>query len=250
MRATKMVLLVSLLAWGCGDGTSTTSFESGPCKKEVAAEQAAVPVFLLTPWNGDDLMGLTCIAWAPGTETGDVGLDLLSFPGACGAEWQGEGSIDGVDIELRVYNLGCMLAGCGTCIYDWSFGLHDVEDAASISLGIEVDQCPGEGESETCSATLPGPLSAAGIVCRWTDAGALEWHAGEAGTCGALHMPCGDSEICGELDPGQCLGDLQCADRGDGAEVCLALCIEDADCLPAGMMSCGDDNLCRLDEGW
>jgi hypothetical protein len=250
MRAYLLVFAVSLPAWGCDGAGSTTSFESGQCKKEAAAEQAALPAFLLTPWNGDDLLGLTCIAWAPGGAAGEVGLDLLNFPGACGAEWAGEGGIDGANIDVRVYNPGCMLAGCGTCIYDWAFGLEDVKDTGSISLGIEVDPCPGEQEPEVYAATLPGPLSAEGIVCRWTDRNALEWHAGETGTCGALHMPCGDEEICGGLEPGQCLGDLVCADRGDGDEVCLAPCAGDADCLPAGMMSCGDDDLCRLDEGW
>ncbi len=250
MRAFQLLLLFSMLAWGCRDGTSTTSFAGGPCKKEVAAEQAALPTFLLSPWNGDDLMGLTCIAWAPGDAAGDVGLDLLNFPGACGAEWEGEGGVDGAAVHLRVYNPGCMLAACGICIYDWSFGLDGVEDASAVDLVVEVDPCPGEQEPEVHSATLPGPLSTEGIVCRWTDIWALEWHSGEAGTCGELHMPCGDDEICGSLDPGQCLGDLQCADRGDGDEVCLAPCVEDGDCLPAGMMSCGDDGLCRLDEGW
>jgi hypothetical protein len=250
MRTIHLALLVSLLAWACNGEGNTTAFEGGPCKKEAAAEQGALPGFLLTPWNGDDLLGLTCIAWGPGDGAGDVGLDLLNFPGACGAEWAGEGGADGAAISLRVYNPGCMLAACGTCIFDWAFGLEGVEDGASVSLALDVDPCPGEQEPETYTATLPGPLSTEGIVCRWTDKNALEWHAAETGTCGALHMPCGDDEICGSLAPGECLGDLQCADRGDGDEVCLAPCAGDADCLPSGMVSCGDDGLCRLDGGW
>jgi hypothetical protein len=250
MRLMHLILAFATLAWGCDGGGSTISFESGPCKKEAAAEQAALPSFLLTTWNGDDLLGLTCIAWAPGAEAGDVGLDLLNFPGACGAEWEGEGGVDGTSIDVRVYNPGCMLAACGTCIYDWAFGLEGVTEAASISLSIEISPCPEEQEPYFKSATLPGPLSVEGIVCRWTDIWALDWHAGETGTCGALHMPCGAGGICAEGEAAQCDGDLECANRGDGELACLAPCVEDADCLPSGMMSCGDDGLCRLDGGW
>jgi len=252
MRAGELILLVAALGggWGCAGGESDVSFEGGPCKKDAASEEALVARFLLTPWNGDDLMGLTCIAWAPGDEAGDVGIDLLNFPGACGAEWQGTGTVDGADIGLRVGNPGCLLAACGVCIYDWSFGLVEVEEAASASLSVEVDPCPGEQEPEVYAATLPGPLSAGGITCRWTDVGALDWHAGATGTCGALHMPCGTGGICSEGAAAACDGDLQCADRGDGDEVCLAPCDEDADCLPADLMACDGDGLCRLAEGW
>jgi hypothetical protein len=246
-----IAVLAGMLAWSCTDAGSTVFFESGPCKKDAEAGQAAMPSPLLTPWSGDELMGLTCIAWAPGEGGGEVGIDLLNFHATCGAEWAGEGNADDASVELRVYNTReGALPPCGWCIHDWSFGLQDVEDAASVSLSIEVDIHPGEGDPTVYGADLPGPLSTPGITCRWTHLQSLGEQAAETGTCGDLHMPCGAGGVCYELEMSQCNADLECSDRGDGEQACLAPCAEDTDCAPAGLMTCEEDGLCRLAESW
>lgn len=242
-------LAFSLVLSACGSddkesssgGGELVSFKGSACKKEGTAGALTAD---------EAYAGLQCIRWKS-DNAGVVKIDLLNFEGACGAEWKGEAkTVDG-GLELRSVNPGCLLAACGSCIYDWSFEVK-ASTEADLPLSIVTDPCPGEQTPTTVTATLPLSTLDEGELCRYADHGALGWQASSLGTCGKAYMPCKTTDgMCqGATGEAPCDTGLTCADGAKaGDQVCHAPCTGDAECAPAGIMSC-QNGFCRPAKPW
>lgn len=247
LSALTLTLSFGLVA-ACGDDSSSSSsggsllsFKGSACKKEgnagaLTAEEA--------------YGGLQCVRWKT-VDADTLKIDLLNFEGACGAQWKGQAKdIDG-GLELRLANPGCLLAACGSCIYDWSFEVK-AKSGADLPLSIVTDPCPGEQTPETNTATVPLGASAEGELCRYAEFGALGWQASSLATCGKPYMPCrtGSGMCAPNGSEPECESGLTCADGAvAGEKVCHATCTGDGDCALPGIMKC-EGGLCKPAKPW
>ncbi|MBX3125760.1 MAG: hypothetical protein KF718_03555 [Polyangiaceae bacterium] len=252
-RRVASVALALLLLGACGGeesspsstpGDTLLSFKGSACKKEGTGGQALTA--------DEAYAGLQCIRWKS-LGADKLSIELFNFEGACGAQWKGQSQAlaDGV-VELRAGNPGCLLAACGSCMYDWTFDVK-VATSADLPLSIVTDPCPGEQQPHTVTATLPLTSAPDGELCRYADYSGLGWQAMSLGTCGHAYMPCRTSGgMCSpegsSTEP--CAVGLTCADgAGAGEPVCHAPCAGDGDCAPAGILTC-QDGLCRPAKPW
>lgn len=232
------------------------AFTGSKCKKEAAsALHSTLTRGLVTGVDGTEYEGLQCVAW-------DVSVqgkfDLLNFASACGPDWVGSASrADDGGITLAVNNPSCAVAGCGSCIYDWSFTVDRVAADGDIALDIDVIVCDKAGETsnnQTFALSIPAAASAKGVTCRYAEYGALQWQAFALGTMGRLNMPCVDpADYPGEGEPPPCEDGLACTKMQPGthrdAAICLKSCAADADCPLPELSSC-QDGVCRLKAQW
>ena len=241
---------VSVLVAACSSDDSSSSkpkdgtlvaFQGSACKKESGQALTAQ----------DAYAGLSCVRWKPGSSSGSLKIDLTNFEGACGAEWKGQATeVDGA-LELRSVNPSCSLAGCGSCMYDWSFEVK-VDTQKDLPLSLVTDPCPGDQPPETQTTTLPLSSTPQGELCRYASTGGLSWQAGSLGTCGQAYMPCrspnGMCQPAGSEPP--CDAGLTCADAAKaGDQVCHATCKADGDCTIAGILTC-QAGLCKPAKPW
>lgn len=234
---------------GCGSessgqpgpsGGALVGFTGSACKKERAAQALTA---------AEARAGLQCVRWAP--SEGGLEITLLNFDGACGAEWEGRATTTGAGLELRAVNPGCLLAACGSCIYDWTFVVQPPA-ASALALTIVRDPCPGQQPPETDEVTLPLASAPSGELCRYAEAGALAWQAMALGTCGQPLMPCRTGGgMCDLGDAGApCEAGLTCAPgASEAAAICHPTCSADADCALPGLLSC-QAGLCRPVAPW
>jgi hypothetical protein len=254
MLRTSTISTILALTLGCG-GSDTSqsrlnSFATSACKKE-AATSSSTQQALLVADGSPAYSGLQCIAWER-VNADRIRLDLVNFDGACGAQWQGQATVDQM-LSLRIYNPGCRIASCGTCMYDWSFDVSGVKPAAEILLAITVDTCPGGTTQQTKTYELALPLEPDhGVLCRYASWGGLGWQAMATGTCGALGMPCQGTMMCGGSTATSTSGQsgLTCGSNGHATQlVCLQPCTGDADCPGSGVLAC-QSGLCRPAQTW
>jgi len=243
MRLHVFGIIVGLAALcSCEGGKGPlVSFSDSGCKGH--QEDGALS-FLYAPLDAADYPGLQCISYGL-TEAG-LGVDLFNFEGACGAEWEGVAAVDGAAITVGVTNPGCMIGGCGSCIYDWAFEVEGVSGGADLALTFSVETCPGEEAPTEGTVALPAATLGQGLMCRYASWGTLEW----LGLVGTLNTPCGESSMLEE--PITCEGDLECASVGeDGRDICVAACADVSECPLPDIMLC-EANLCVLDPavGW
>jgi hypothetical protein len=242
-RCLVAAVVLGLALWSCDSRKSPlVSFSDSGCKGHL--EDGALS-YLYAPLDAADYPGLQCISYGL-TEAG-LAVDLFNFSSACGPEWEGVAAVDGAAVTVGVTNPGCLLAACGSCIYDWALEVEGVVGGADIDLTISVEACPGEQAAETETLSLPAETLEQGLLCRYASWGTLEW----LGLVGTLNTPCGDSEMLEE--PIVCAGDLECAPVGeDGREICVQPCADVSDCPLPETMLCDDAGRCVLDPavGW
>ena len=231
-------------AGGSTSGPALGAFHKSACKKESQTASAASP---LSGAESASYEGLQCVRWSP--IDGGFSVFLRNFDGACGAEWEGRVTALASATELRVVNPKCLLAKCGTCMYDFTFDVKMAAKAGGDAFDLVLDPCPGQQDAKTVSVTLPLATEPSGELCRYASASALGWQAMSLGTCGKAYMPCreaGMSGMCPPADGGaSCDDGLTCAAGASAdARVCHATCAKDVDCEPAGLMAC-DAGLCR-----
>jgi len=229
-------------AAACSDGSGNLKrFDDSGCKKETALSSGT---YALSNASYD---GLQCIQWKTTAETA-MTVTCINFANACGPTWKGDAVFEPPStLRLTVDNPGCMIAACGSCIYDWTFEVDKVEPEKDLKLAIEANYCPGKEKPDTWSFTIPSARLASGIVCRNQDPGVLAWD----GECGSLHGVCRteSSGICSD-GGAPCDSDLLCgADAGAGDAICHKPCIKDSDCPLDGLLTC-QGSLCLLKETW
>ncbi len=261
-RATISLVLGSLLFVSCtgsdNQGSSVLrEFRDSGCKKErgleSASDTASITQALVSADYSTETMGLKCFAWES-VAAGGLKIDLYNFEGPCGAEWTGEASLQDLGaLALSLVNPDCLIASCGSCIYDWSFEVADFDTSQPLPVSVGIDTCPGEQEVERLEATLPVDTQQSGILCNYANHGALGWQAMSLGECGTLGMPCVSENNCPGADattePG-CEGELTCTDNGDSTQrICAKACSAEADCGELGVWGC-TEGLCRPKNGW
>jgi hypothetical protein len=239
-------------------GGPLVSFGNSGCKKEVLANasrstQAIVSGDAGVISYGDEVAGLKCFAWQV-TGTDRVKVSMINFEDACGAQWQGNAAIESTGkLDLSLVNPQCLIALCGSCIYDWSFEVKGVDISQNLPVTATVDTCPGQQEIKTTSVELPLGTESSGILCRYADFNALGWQAMSLGTCGSVGMPCTGTSMCSTTanpDAQTCQGDLTCTDNGDVTQmICAQSCTLDSDCGTTGAQSC-QTGLCRPKTAW
>jgi hypothetical protein len=248
-----------------GQPTPTlTRFVGSGCKKETPAAASAQSVHRS---GGDtarvsqaldvgalagETVGLRCVAWetvAPDT----LSVALINFDGACGAQWKGAAKFDAQGLTLGLVNPLCMIAACGTCIYDWTFDVHLATPSAPLPVAIQIDTCPGTQPIQTTTVSLPVDTAPSGIVCNYAEFGALGWQAMALGTCGTVGMPCNGTSMCSSsvTPPAPpCTAGLTCT-AGQSADktICAKPCTVEADCGTSGAQTC-TAGLCRPKTPW
>lgn len=241
-------LVLSVAACGSSDKTGGSgggplvAFQGSACKKEAGTGQALT--------SQEAYAGLSCVRWSPGQD-GALHVELFNFEGGCGAEWKGESTLSDSGLELRVVNPECLLAACGSCIYDWAFDVRVPSDA-DLTVSIVKDPCPGQQTPETEPVTLPLSTTSQGELCRYADWNALGWQASSLATCGQAYMPCRTQNgMCSMgASTTECEAGLTCADGAATSQgVCHAPCQGDGDCVPAGILTC-QSGLCRPAKPW
>lgn len=253
MRLLACLLVLAAIAACGGSGTDAPrspviSFSSSACKKEAAAKMAALRTFdLMAIEDEAGLDGLRCVAWKR-VGASEMKLDLFNFDGACGATWLGDAAVaaDGT-LELHIDNPSCVVAKCGSCLYDWSFDVAGVPSDQPTTLAIAMNACPDTQAPVVTTVTLGA--EAQGIVCGFAYYGALQAEAVDLGTCGQIGMPCTGAYLCGTGSPsttGTCAAGLACGDDGRSATelLCLVPCTTAADCPRTDVWSC-QSGLCR-----
>jgi len=243
------VLAVTLLCAGCGSGldSSLVAFEDSRCKSGHGEEDAAQA----RPRNAyAEYDGLQCFVWER-LENDVLAITLTNFHAGCAVTWGGDAVLDGDTVELRLTNLICAVAGCGWCIYDWSFEVSDVPEVDELPVRVARRGCPDESFEVTDGATLPLGEAAAGALCRYGNKYAVEQHAGEMGQCGQRFMPCTSANeeegFCwSEESSPPCTGDLVCEPE---TNLCHQQCTSNDDCPLPGTVSC-QDGLCRPVDPW
>lgn len=269
--------IVTLFAYSCG-GTETQnpadspaalrSFKDSGCKKETKAlsggETASATQALVSTDYNAETTGLKCIAWEV-LEANRVKVDLINWESACGPKFVGYASLKDIGaLNLLLSNPGCLIARCGSCIYDWSFEVQGIDATKPLPLGVAIDVCPGDDAAEKQGASYPIvsqqvslPIDArvSGILCNYADFGALGWQAQALSECGTYAMPCNDApnSMCstgiGSAQP-SCQGDLVCSNNGNPEQrICAKPCANDTDCGSLGVLTC-DGGLCRPIAGW
>ena len=264
----RMAVLVTALgcalAVGCpeshttGDGGTgvLVAFTGSKCKKEqTAALYASLTRALVTGVDGSAYEGLQCVSW---DLTSYGKFDLLNFASVCGADWVGSAAAaDDGTVTLTLSNPSCQVAGCGSCIYDWSFTVDRPKAAGDIPLNVDVVVCdkPGEDSNNKSFALTIPATPAKGVTCRYADFGALQWQAFTLGTMGQLNMPCvdpadypGDGGVPPPCDDGLACTPTAPGQYRDGA-ICLKTCTTDADCPLPDLVSC-QAGVCWLKAQW
>ncbi|RJO74504.1 MAG: hypothetical protein C4523_00535 [Myxococcales bacterium] len=249
------LVVVALLGAACNSsGDGGVSFAGSPCKKEMAQESAQARLMHDEAGSDGEVAdnsaydGLQCVRWNI-VAGGVSSFDFINYEGACGADWHGEGSVSSPDeVELRVVNPDCVIAMCGSCLYDWSFIVEGLTAAAPLSVAFVMNSCPDEHDGSAYELTLPVDTEPQGIECQYANPSALDWHASSADSYGELHMPCTDSPMRGEDTPDEplCHGELVCHATGVfDAKVCMQPCAEDADCPLPDVLACLD-SVCQI----
>lgn len=208
-------------------GGTLVGFTGSKCKKESGGSALTA---------AEAHAGLECVRWKPSGE--GLQIDLSNFEGACGASWQGVAKQSEKGLELRATNPSCLLAACGSCMYDWSFQVK-VDTTSDLALDLVTDPCPGQQTPETESLTLPLSKSAEGELCHYASYGGLSWQAGALGQCGQAFMPCQKAGGMCDGTGAPCQAGLECAPGASATEeVCHPTCTTDTDCALSGILSC------------
>jgi hypothetical protein len=259
-------LLVLLTIFACNgtetqnpnSGGSLLAFGNSGCKKETLAStsnrtQAVTPADAGVISYGDEVEGLKCFAWQT-TGADAVKISLINFEEACGAQWQGSVRAESNGaLTLGLVNPNCLIAKCGSCIYDWSFEVKGITINQNLPVAVNIDTCPGQEAVKTTNAELPLATQPSGILCRYANFSALQWQALSLGTCGTVGMPCMATSMCsisGGAATQSCQGDLTCTDNGNSSQmICATQCVLDSDCGTTGVLSC-QSGLCRPKSAW
>jgi hypothetical protein len=184
--------------------------------------------------------GLYCYAWDRGAD--EVTIDVVNYVAGCTIFWTlGESRVDGDRISLGIHDPYCGTAGCGSCVYDFSFIVEGVDLDAPARIRVRETSCerPEILEPEVLLAIDERET---GIICREQPTYAFEEQ------CGRAHLsPCRASSSGGTCNDG-CGEGLTCAEdeSENGGDLCLTACEDDADC-PLEVESC-QDGACRLRE--
>jgi hypothetical protein len=247
-------LFGALLPLACG-GTETgnpaspagplTHFESSACKTDANAESGSNGQTQQALVVASSYDGLQCIEWEHGASAGDITLRLINFPGGCSVKWDGKATVDAPGtVDLELVNTGCTVARCGTCLYDATYDLTGITNAASLGVRIGYVDCPTMGDVRwQFETTLAMGTSPSGITCRYAPLNSVL----SSKACGGPNLLCGGaSGICNSTP---CPGDLVCAPVSADDQRCLAACTTDGDCSPAGTLTCVA-GLCRVAKPW
>lgn len=186
---------------------------------------------------------LHCFAWER-LGSGAVQVDVLNYSAGCHVAWEpGEVVLEDDRLTLTVRNAACAVAGCGSCIYDFTFEVSDVDEARPLQLTFQEDTC--HDIELAAELTLPLDERESGIVCR-----EVRFYTGLEPICGTAHAPpCTGMDGPLTCATGACDDEaLTCVARPEDADgdVCLETCEDHADCS-LEIESC-QGGLCRLRE--
>lgn len=221
-------------------GATLASFDKSACKKEAQTKAGPSPLGA----EPEAYAGLQCVRW--NAIDGGFQVFLRNFDGPCGAEWDGAVKALASATELRVANPKCMIASCGSCIYDFTFDVKMTPAQGGDAFELVMDPCPGQQDATTVKITLPLATQPSGEICRYANYGALGWEAMALGTCGKAYMPCRGEAMgmCQAEDGGApCDEGLACEAAATAeARVCQQACTKDLECLAT--MTC-QGGFCR-----
>lgn len=203
----------------------------------------------LSAGSSESYDGFACMRWERDGER--VRLDAYNFEGGCHVNWRGSAERRGTDeLDLIVSNPSCVVAGCGSCLYDASFAVDTTTTTLDDSAEIRLIEAPCEGERTSIGSwKLQDGAESSGITCKY--ARGLEEHSSRARTCGQLHGTCrSEHGICGSVRPGRetlppCDEGLTCTKAGNAGSMCLMSCTTSDECPLPDILECRDA-VCQL----
>lgn len=230
-----------------GSGTETDNpasplkdFSSSGCKNEpLSPGQQALE-------RETDAEGLSCVEWARGTAD-TLDLRLYNFSELCGATYLGKAAFNAQGaLEVSVHQDTCLVARCGSCLFDFHYRLQNVAGDAPLALRIGSAVCESQPTTFSDELSLPIDTQERGIVCRRLERGALDDYAGSQGLCGTTNMPCGPT--CHGVARDACEAGQTRTELASNDSRCLINCAIDDDC-PSGLTSCLD-GVCQAGASW
>jgi hypothetical protein len=236
-----------LLLLGCaaddGDGGAPVEFSASACKSSKqtgssALRPAAAAAVTVSPAAYD---GLDCLAWEVSAERAT--FNLYNARGACGATYAGKAflSPDGRQVTLSLTNPSGVVALCGNCLYDFSFGVPGVAVGADLTVTLERSNSADRSMLQQRSVfTVPALARPRGVRCDYADRWGLMSLASSQGRSGTLNMPCEDRLGAGCKEGLTCTRVSEPDDRR-----CLTSCAQDADCPDVEAYAC-TDRLCQV----
>ncbi|MGC4066874.1 MAG: hypothetical protein QM784_20005 [Polyangiaceae bacterium] len=246
------LIVLGLVVWAC-EGTETqnpgalsATFSDSGCKKENGLDGSATGSgqALVSADYSVATAGYDCVAWEV-TSARRLKIAFYNQRGACGAEWTGKAATpENGELRLTIENPECKIAKCGSCLFDWSFELDEIDTTRDLDVTRSVEACPGTIDSEVATFALPLSSANRGIRCTYADHAALLAQATQLGTCGAQGMPC-NSECSGsDAAAPECAGELTCVEASAATRICAKPCQSDLDCDALGVSVCSD-GICR-----
>ncbi|HVJ19816.1 MAG TPA: hypothetical protein VM686_30580, partial [Polyangiaceae bacterium] len=243
----KFLALVTVGLWAGCNGTETDNpietdsgplvhFEGSGCKTAMPEDPGQQPLLV-----SSDADGLQCFSWERGDDDSLV-IRLLNFDSGCGVTWEeGEATLaDDGALELVALNPSCLIAACGSCLYDLDFELTGVSWSEPLPVRVALKTCPKDETEFDAEVVLPIDDTASGNLCRPIPGGPLFWYAMKAGRAGEVNMPCNTDGMAGEP---LCEEGTTCVELGTDDTRCLETCSADADCT-SSLMTC-QDGACR-----
>ena len=218
--------MVDFDATNCKGG-SALSLEPAVARTQVALE---------TP---DAYARLFCWAWQV-NDSGTVTIDVINRNGGCGVEWSAyESRVEDNSVDLGIQNAACVVAGCGSCRYDFTFEVAGLSLDKPAEVRIVEAGCDGEPDDVGSAVELPIDREPEGAMCRMLGDGFVP-------QCSGLReRPCKPEPMVdilfGTCAEGRCDDGLACVD-----DICFTACEDDDDC-PLAIESC-QEGACRLRE--
>lgn len=190
--------------------------------------------------------GFECLRWQRDGE--HLLFDAYNFEGGCHVNWRGDAERTGQGkLQLVLSNPSCILAGCGSCLYDASFDIDLATTPLDDSAKVPLIQAPCEGDRSTVGSWQLQAGDDDGISCKY--ARGLDWHASRLNDCGKMNMPCRGNGLCGSRPggpaPEPCDEGLTCTPVGDAGSMCLKNCASSDECPLSDVLECRDD-VCQL----
>jgi hypothetical protein len=237
MRAWSTVAF-ALLVVSCSDpvGESTTfAFSGSGCKSKMTGQ-----ALTSGPIASADYDGLECVAWEIGQDANQRAVfHLYNVEGGCGVDYAGRAIVEagGKAVTLSLTNPKGAIAGCGWCVYDFTFQVQGPASNSDLTVAIERSNGSERGKEGTTTFTLPAQSRPTGVICSHGNQFAMQDHARKTGRSGARNFPCDTTIV---TSNGGCLDHLTCTavDTAGTQKLCLPTCSATADCGNADLYRC------------
>jgi hypothetical protein len=196
----------------------------------------------ISAWQPDPAVysGLSCLLWE--RDGGMLRVRVTNLQTGCEVHrvWKPRAVLSGDKLDLFLDNPECIVAGCGSCIYDLAFDveLGDAQqEAPELLLRLLDSDCGSAGERNVFyKLSLPIGAQQRGASCDYTfsTSSAFSAFIFKLARPDSPRVPCG---VWGTADRSTCQTGA-CTDVDPSSQLCLPTCSSDAECAPSDVTAC------------